>query len=286
MALSGASPGNAALVSAALNSQRHCFTATSDCFWQDGCITLAGSEALVTCSDENLVLFLDGRLVRQRELSARLGTTGDSPVRGILDAYRRWGDDFPRYLHGDFALALWDAGNRRLVLARDPGGYRPLHYWVRGDQFRFASEARGLLACGDIPLAANQRRIAQWLSGIPEISGGTFFRDISSVPSGHTAVWERGQLTIRDFWKPSNISPLRLRDPREYADGLRSVLEETVRDRIEDFSAVGSHLCGGLVCSCVTAAAARILQGRGGRVSAFTDVPAIEVDDAKFNGRF
>ncbi|HXE62374.1 MAG TPA: asparagine synthase-related protein [Bryobacteraceae bacterium] len=286
MPVSGTSPGNTAFLSAALKSQRRCLAATSDCLWQDEWIALAGSDDLATCIHQNLVLFLDGRLVRQRELSVRPETADSSPLRDVLDAYRRWGDEFPRYLHGDFALALWDAGNRRLVLARDAGGYRPLHYWVRGDQFRFASEARGILAHGDIPLAANQRRIAQWLSGIPEMSGGTFFQGISSVPSGHTVVWECGRVTVRDFWQPSSIPRLRLHDPREYAEGLRSVLDEAVRDRIQGFSSVGSHLSGGLDSSSVTATAARILQERGGRVSAFTAVPAIAVDETKFPGRY
>src|SRR6185312_1733280 len=142
MPISGASPANAAFVSDAQNSQRHCAETIGDSCWQDDSITIAGSDAAVRCVHDSLILFLDGRLIRRRELSDRLGTAGDSPLLDILQAYRRWGAEFPRYLHGDFALALWDAGNRRLVLARDTGGRRPLHYWARGEQFRFASEAR------------------------------------------------------------------------------------------------------------------------------------------------
>jgi asparagine synthase (glutamine-hydrolysing) len=286
MPISGTSPRNAAFLSDAHNSQRHGLDTKSDSFWQDDWMSIAGSDEAVRYTCEKLVLFLDGRLIRSRELSARLGTAGDSPLTDILLAYRRWGAEFPRYLHGDFAFALWDGADRRLVLARDTEGRRPLHYWVRGEQLRFASEARGLLAHGDIPLVANQRRIAQRLSRIPEVSGGTFFQGISSVPAGHTVVWEHGRVDIRDFWKPSNISPLRLRDPREYADGLRCVLEEAVRDRIEDFSAVGSHLSGGLDSSSVTATAAGILNERGGRLSAFTAVPSVAVNDVGFPGFF
>src|SRR5690242_3073207 len=170
MPVSGALPANAAFLSDAQNSQRHCPKTTSDSFWHDQWISIAGSDDVVRYAHEELVVFLDGRLTRHGELAVRLGTAGDCPLLDILQAYRRWGAEFPRYLHGDFALALWDAGNHRLVLARDPAGLRPLHYWVRGDEFRFASEARGLVAYGDIPLVANQRRIAQRLSGIPEVS--------------------------------------------------------------------------------------------------------------------
>src|SRR6185312_7909773 len=146
MPISGASPANQPFVSDAVNSQRHRPGIANDCAWQDDWITLAGSDSVFTFFDEKLVLFFEGRLIGRRELSASHGIEGNSPLLDILNAYRRWGDDFARYLHGEFALALWDAGNRRLVLARDAGGYRPLHYWVRGNQFRFASNARGLFA--------------------------------------------------------------------------------------------------------------------------------------------
>ncbi|HEY4086189.1 MAG TPA: asparagine synthase-related protein [Bryobacteraceae bacterium] len=244
-------------------------------FWYDDVMALAGSDRVLTCVHEKLALFLDGRLFSK---GARL--------LDILQAYTHWGVEFPRYIQGDFALALWDSENRRLVLARDVTGYRPLHYWIRGGEFRFASEARGLFAHGDITPAANPERIAQWLSGSPATSGATFFRDILTVPMGHTVVWERGRVTVRDFWQPAKIPCLRLADPREYADGLRSVLEEAVRDRISGFSAVGSHLSGGLDSSSVTATAAKILQDRGGRVTAFTAAPTIAVDDAGFPRRF
>lgn len=286
MPISGALPANAAFLSDTRNAQRHRVDSKSDSVWQDAWISIAGSDEAVCFAHEKLALFLDGRLIRRQELSTRLGTSGDGPLSDILQAYRRWGSEFPRYLHGDFALALWDARNHRLVLARDAGGFRPLHYSVRGDEFRFASEARGLLAHGDIPLAADQRSIAQRLSRIPETPGSTFFQGIFSVPAGHTVVWEGGRVAVRDFWKPSGISPLRLRDSREYAEGLRSVLEEAVRDRIEDFSAVGSHLSGGLDSSSVTATAARVLDERRGRVSAFTAVPSIAVNDLDFPGFF
>lgn len=286
MPISGALPTNAAFLTDAQNSQRHRFDTRNDCFWQDDSIALAGSDYARRCVDEEIVLFFDGTLIRHHELARSLGTAGNAALLDVLRAYCRWGVEFPRYLDGDFALALWDGRHHRLILARDAGGSRPLHYWVRGDQFRFASEARGLLAHGDIPLVANQRRIAQRLSGIPETSGGTFFQDILSVPSGHTVVWERGRVSVRDFWRPSDISPLRLADPREYAEGLRSVLEDAVRERIGGFSTVGSHLSGGLDSSSVTATAAKILRDRGGRVSAFTAVPAIPMDDTRAPGGF
>ncbi|HEY4085173.1 MAG TPA: asparagine synthase-related protein [Bryobacteraceae bacterium] len=244
-------------------------------FWYDDVVSLAGSDGVLTCIHEKLVLFFDGRLFGN-EVS----------LLNILQAYRRWGNEFPRYIPGEFALALWDSESHRLILARDVTGYRPLHYWVRGEQFRFASDARGLFAHGDLTPAANPERIARWLSGIPATSGATFFQDILTVPMGHTVVWERGRVTVRDFWQPAKTPCLRLADSREYAEGLRSVLDQAVRERISAFSTVGSHLSGGLDSSSVTATAAKILQDRGGRVTAFTAAPTVAIDDAGFPRRF
>src|SRR4051812_16618313 len=92
------------------------------CLWQDDRITLAGRGDTLTCTHGSVVLLLSGRLIGNRNLSPP----------DILEAYRRWGNEFPRHLLGDFAIALWDSEERRLVLARDVAGSRPLHYWVRG----------------------------------------------------------------------------------------------------------------------------------------------------------
>ncbi|NBV24101.1 MAG: asparagine synthase [Proteobacteria bacterium] len=234
---------------------------------------------------DELHLLLDGRLDNLTKLAAELGLQGVAGPDVLLHAYRRWGLDFPKRLLGDFALALWDARNRRLVLARDVAGYRPLHYWAERGEFRFASEARGLFAFGDIPLVINETKVAQWLTRT-EIGGPTFFRNIFSVPSGHTLVFERERVVLHDFWAPENIPLLRLAHPREYAEGLHSVLDQAVAARIGNETKVGSHLSGGLDSSSVTASAARLLAKRGGTLTAFTAVPASPMDDSRFRGRF
>ncbi len=232
-----------------------------------------------------LHLLLDGRLDNVPELAAGLGLLNPSSPDLLLHAYRRWGVEFPRRVLGDFAFALWDAPLQRLILGRDAAGCRPLHYWVRGEEFRFASEARGLFGFGDIPLVIDETKVAQWLTRTEE-SGATFFRGITSVPSGHTLSYEKGRVVLRDFWEPENLPLLRLADPREYAEGLRSVLEQAVAARLRSEAQVASHLSGGLDSSSVTATAARLQAQRGGKVVAFTAVPATPMDHGRFRGRF
>ncbi|HVV46013.1 MAG TPA: asparagine synthase-related protein, partial [Bryobacteraceae bacterium] len=286
MSLAGCAPGaHPDVISAALGALRLSPDSAVAC-WNDAGVALAVCGDSVLCRENHLALLLDGRIDNYPEIAAGLGREKVSGPQLLLHAYLRWGADFPRYVLGDFALALYDARDRRLLLARDAGGYRPLHYWARGEKFRFASEARGLLAAGDIPLALDERRIAHWLSMLPADPGETFFAGILSVPAGYTLVRERGHIALHRFWEPEKIPLLRLRDPREYAEGLRCVLRKAVEHRIPPSGRCGSHLSGGLDSSSITATAAQLLARRGARLTAFTAVPAVPMDDSLFPGCF
>ena len=91
-------------------------------------------------------LVLDGRIDDRPALARALGVVPAPAADLLLHAYRRWGRELARHISGEFAFALWDSGERRLLLGRDVSGTRPLHYTVRSGEVRFASEPRTLLA--------------------------------------------------------------------------------------------------------------------------------------------
>jgi asparagine synthase (glutamine-hydrolysing) len=231
-------------------------------------------------------LLLDGRIDNCAELSEKLDIQTESPADLLLYAYRRWRDDFPNHLLGDYAFALWDGLERRLLLGRDPAGCRPLHYGFRGSEFLFGSEARALLAMPGMRMVPDEEKVAAWLAFVANRNSMTFFQGISTVQQGCTVLFERGRVTARPFWDPRKIPPLHLADHREYAEGLRCVLQQAVLDRLAPGKKIGSHLSGGLDSSSVTTVAAALLEERGERLTAFTAIPAMEVDDAFFLGRF
>jgi asparagine synthase (glutamine-hydrolysing) len=218
-------------------------------------------------------ILLDGRIFNVVELAGRLGVDPLNQPMLLLHAYRRWGADFPRHLEGEFALALWDSSVRRLLLARDPTGYRPLVYSQQGEDLRFASEARTLLAWPDTQMRPDEDHIAHWLALISTGTDSTFFKNIFTLPPGHNLLFENGRVVVNDLWQPEKIPMLRLKDSREYADGLREVLRTAVSDRLEPGSVCASQLSGGLDSSSVTALAAGLLQPQGRRIFAFTAVP-------------
>lgn len=238
------------------------------------CFALWGRTPYVLSEGQSVLL--DGRIFNAVALARRLGTDPLNQPMLLLHAYRRWGTDFPRYLEGEFALALWDGQNGRLLLSRDTTGYRPLFYSQQGDALRFASEVRALLTWPGTRIQADENHIARWLIVASTGANSTFFDSIFILPPGHSLLFEKGRVVLNAVWEPEKLPLLHLNDPREYADGLREVLVTAIKDRLEQLqvgSVAGSQMSGGLDSSSVAALAAGLLQQEGRRIFAFTAVP-------------
>jgi asparagine synthase (glutamine-hydrolysing) len=224
------------------------------------------------------VVVADLRLDNRDELAAALAisaerarTLCDAAI--LLAALERWGDSCVEHLVGDYAFAQWDGAERRLLLARDPLGRRPLHYWRGPNVFAFASMPKGLHALADVPYAPDEEQVAEFLALLPQSGSHSFFREIERVEPGHVVMATAQRVAARRFWEPRR-TPLRLKTAGDYADALHSHLDTAVRCRLRGAGgAVGAHLSAGLDSSAVAATAARLLAPSGGRVVAFTSVP-------------
>lgn len=222
------------------------------------------------------VLVADLRLDNRDDLIDALHLPAEKAVRMcdaeiLLAAVERWGDDFLTRIVGDYAFALWDGSHRRLTLARDPLGQRPLHYHRGHGFFAFASMPKGLHALAEVPYALNEDSIAKFLALLP-IRGQSHFEGVQRVQTGHFVVVTESGITASRHWQPQ-WRRLSLRGPDEYAEALREKLEQAVHARLRGVGDVGAHLSGGLDSSAVAATAARLLKSSGRRVVAFTAVP-------------
>ncbi|MBI3445418.1 MAG: asparagine synthase [Magnetospirillum sp.] len=247
-----------------------------------------GDDAALACLDggllhrhpSGLAIAFTGRLDNAADLAAALGP--DAPVgdRAALigDVYRRWGLDCFDRLIGDFACAVWDEGARRLILARDALGGRPLHWARSGPNLVFASESRGLLALPQIPKELNEAWLAERLALLPCRGEDTAYKGIHSLPAGHFLVFERGAVRLVRTWKPESLPLLELRRDEDYVEALRQCLAEAVRCRLPDSGAVASHLSAGLDSSAIAATAASQLAEQGRRLQAYTAVPRPGLD--------
>src|SRR5438876_11565756 len=155
--------------------------------------------------DETVHVVQNGEIYNYRELRReleraghRFRTHGDTEV--LAHAYEEWGDTFARRLRGMFAVALWDAPRRRLLLARDRFGIKPLYVREAGGGLEFASELRALPR-GEIDFDALEAFLA--FNSIP--APLTIFRGTRKLAAGHFLVWEDGRVRTERFARPAPL---------------------------------------------------------------------------------
>jgi asparagine synthase (glutamine-hydrolysing) len=198
----------------------------------------------------------NGEIYNYRELRRELEraghsfrTQGDTEV--LLHLYEEHGDQFAERLRGMFAIAIWDASHRRLVLARDRFGIKPLYYRHADNELAFASELRALPR-GEIDLDALEAFLA--FNSIP--APLTIFRAIRKLPPGHLLIYEDGRLELRRFARPAPLDELREDEEAELVEELRSRLRDSVRAHLVSDVPVGVLLSGGVDSAFLAALAA------------------------------
>src|SRR6185295_7199554 len=236
------------------------------------------------------VLVADLRLDNRGELAEQLQLPNEqvrhlSDADILLSAFEKWGENCVGRLIGDFAFAVWDHRDRRLFLARDPLGQRPLHYHSGQGFFAFASMPKGLHALPEVAYELDEEVIAEALLSLPPTGTASYFRGIERVLPGHITTITTSGIASRQFWQPA-IPTLRLRKPEDYCDALRAQLDQAVKCRLRGAGDVGAELSGGLDSSAVAATAARLLGPSGRRVIAFTAVPRRGYDGPVPRNRF
>ena len=220
----------------------------------------------------------DVRIDNRDELLDALGAPKPGPgqlsdAAVLLAAFERWGDAAFARIAGDFACAIWDPRARRLTLARDCVGARPLHYHAAPGLFAAASMPKGLHALAEIPRAADLDVAAEQLALLAPYGERSFFAGVRSVKSGHVLAVSETGIAVRRYWDPPCPGRERL-SADDYAEGLRAHLDAAVRARLRGTGGrVGSQLSAGLDSSAVTTAAANVMADAGGRVTAFTATP-------------
>ncbi len=228
--------------------------------------------------DGRLALVADVRLDNRADLSSALGwpmaraaEACDAAI--LLGCLERWQEAALDRLVGDFAFALWDSRARRLLLARDFLGQRPLYYHRGKGFFAFASMAKGLHALADVPYAPDEQAMAEFIALMPQWGTQSFFAGIERVEPGHFVTVNEDRVSATNYWKPARATGTRGRTA-DYVEGVRHHLDQATRACLRGHDgSVAAELSGGLDSSAVTATAARLLAGDGGRVSAFTAVP-------------
>ena len=250
-------------------------------------IDLATGDQPIGNEDGRIWTVFNGEIFNYVELRAELEAEGHrfrtrSDTEVIVHLYERDGDDFVHRLNGQFAIALWDARRRRLVLARDRTGIRPLyHAHARGCTW-FASEPAALLAVLPELASLDPLGLAQSLTYWAAADPTTVYAGMESLPPGHVlAIEEDGSRRLHRYWDwdfpPAEETRAHLYPGGFEAavDGLRELLVDAVRLQLRADVPVAAYLSGGLDSSGIVAL-----------VRGFTDTPVRTFSVAFEDGEF
>jgi len=226
-------------------------------------IDLAGGDQPIANEDGTVVVVQNGEIYNYRELRAELERCGHrfathSDTEVLVHLYEEHGDRFVERLRGMFAIALWDGRERRLLLARDRFGIKPLYYRLRDGTLSFASELKAMLEQPGFSREIDPRAVAAFLAFNSIPAPLTVFAEARKLPAGTLAVWRDGELSQRRYARPEPVpaEQARRRPRGELAAELRETLRDSVRAHLVADVPVGVLLSGGVDSAGLVALAA------------------------------
>ncbi|MDX1946572.1 MAG: asparagine synthase (glutamine-hydrolyzing) [Pirellulaceae bacterium] len=220
-------------------------------------IDLATGQQPMANEDESIWIVFNGEIYNFEYLRRRLEGSGhkfrtDSDTESIIHLYEDEGPECFAHLNGMFAVAIWDANRRRLVLGRDRLGKKPLVYRSEPRRMLFASELKSLLAVPGLPRDIDPAAIDEYLTYQYVPHPNMIFRGFRKLPPGHYAVWQDGELTVQPYWRPDWSYQREILEPDAAAE-LRALLESAVQIRLQSEVPLGAFLSGGIDSSLVVA---------------------------------
>jgi asparagine synthase (glutamine-hydrolysing) len=207
------------------------------------------------------ILTWDGRLDNRAELIRHLRnvlTISSTDVSIVAAAYDEWGTDCFAKLIGDWALSIWDANSRSLILAKDPIGTRHLYYSIDKDQVTWSTILDPLVLFAGRSFALCEEYIAGWFSFFPA-AHLTPYIGIHSVPPSSSVTVRTGKHTIRKYWDFDPAKSIRYRTDAEYEEHFHAVFGEAVRRRLRSDSPILAELSGGMDSSSIVCMADTII---------------------------
>lgn len=206
--------------------------------------------------DGRFWLTFNGEIYNYRELAPRfaeerpLRTRSDTEV--LLRSFEAHGIACLHDLRGMFAFGVLDTRTRRLVLARDPLGQKPLYYWHDGERLAFASEIKALLALEPGLAELDPDALHEYLTLRFVSAPRSMFRRIRKLPPGHYLVFERGRLAVEPYWQ-LDFTRKRSAPLGEAVDELDERVRDAVQSHLVSDVPVGAFLSGGMDSSLVAA---------------------------------
>ncbi len=215
-------------------------------------IDLAGGHQPIASEDGSAVVVQNGEIYNYRELKRELEGRGHRFATGsdtevLVHGYEQWGEGFVERLRGMFAVALWDKRRRRLLLARDRFGIKPLYYRHVGGELSFASELKAMLEQPGFSREIDPKAVSAYLAFNSIPAPLTIFAEARKLPPGHLLTWEGGEVALHRYARVGAVAEgERGGSEEELAAALREVLDDSVRAHLVADVPVGVLLSGGV----------------------------------------
>ncbi|HUQ88518.1 MAG TPA: asparagine synthase (glutamine-hydrolyzing), partial [Vicinamibacterales bacterium] len=243
-------------------------------------IDIAGGHQPLSNEDGSIWTVQNGEIYNFQELRARLEARGHrfatrSDTEIIVHLYEEMGEQFARELDGMFAIALWDDRKKKLVLARDRFGKKPVVYAEAAGRLWFGSEFQALLADPAITRDIDYEALDEYLSFMSVPAPLSIYKQIRKLPPAHVLVRDKSGTHLEKYWSLEYAPKTRITE-HEAASEVRRLLTEAVRKRLISEVPLGAFLSGGVDSSAVVALMA-------GLQSAPVKTFSIGFDDPRFN---
>ncbi len=187
---------------------------------------------------------------------------GHSDTETILHLYEERGDACAAELHGEFAFAIWDRAGRKLLLARDRLGVKPLYYTEHNGSLIFASEIKAILEHPEIPRCVNEEALYHYLTFFTTPAPSTLFAGIHKLQPGHLLTWDGLNTPVsRPYWLLAGAANRTPRSESEWSEAVRECVSEAVDGRMMSDVPVGIFLSGGIDSSTALALMSRSASG-------------------------
>ena len=207
--------------------------------------------------NKNIWVIHNGEIYNFKDLKSRLEKAGhvfctNSDAEVIVHAYEEYGDDLTKHFRGMFSFAIWDGVKKKLILARDRIGKKPLLYTLLNDKLIFASEFKALLRHPEIGRRIDYEAIHHYLTYLCIPAPLTAFKDIRKIPPAHILIYQHGKAILKKYWELDFSKKVKITE-QEAVGQIESLLRDAVKVRLISDVPLGVLLSGGLDSSYVTA---------------------------------
>ncbi|MBR1477634.1 MAG: asparagine synthase (glutamine-hydrolyzing) [Lachnospiraceae bacterium] len=249
-------------------------------------IDLEGGMQPLYNGDGSVVMVCNGEVFNYRELKDELMAKGHifrtkTDVEVIPHLYDEYGLDFPKYLNGQFAVALFDKKENKLILVRDQVGICPLYYTERDGRVIFGSEIKAILEYPEIPRRLNMKAVDQLMNFPGIVSPTTFFDGIYGIRAGHMLVFspDKGSEDV-EYWDMLYTEDIEDKGEEYYVENVKELFKKAVARRLDADVPIGFYISGGLDSSLVACYIGKFLLNSYYSFSA--EIGTGELDESSF----